>query len=75
MRVVYDAHRGLFAAVLSPRFEEGDRFQLRDGQIYRVLASEFAFVGETPCYQEIRAEGLGTMRAPLHKSWEGNFPG
>ncbi|MBL4846449.1 MAG: hypothetical protein JKY65_13050, partial [Planctomycetes bacterium] len=74
IRTVFDPSRSLFGAPLEPRLEPGDRFQLRDGQIYRVIESEFVFVGETPCYQEVRAQPLGSLRVPLHKSWEGNFP-
>lgn len=70
IRIVFDPARGLFGALLEPRLEPGDRFQLRDGQVFGVVASEYVFVADTPCYQEIRAEPLGSLRAPLHTSWE-----
>lgn len=70
IRIVFDPGRGVFGALLEPRLEPGDRFQLRDGQVFGVVASEFVFVADTPCYQEIRAEPLGSLRAPLHTSWE-----
>lgn len=70
IRIVFHPGRGVFGALLEPRLEPGDRFQLRDGQVFGVVASEFVFVADTPCYQEIRAEPLGSLRAPLHASWE-----
>ncbi len=70
IRIVFDPARGVFGALLEPRLEPGDRFQLRDGQVFGVVASEYVFVADTPCYQEIRAEPLGSLRAPLHTSWE-----
>jgi len=70
IRIVFDPGRGVFGALLEPRLEPGDRFQLRDGQVFGVVASEYVFVANTPCYQEIRAEPLGSLRAPLHTSWE-----
>jgi hypothetical protein len=70
IRIVFDPGRSVFGALLEPRLEPGDRFQLRTGQVFGVVASEFVFVADVPCYQEIRAEPLGSLRAPLHTSWE-----
>ena len=74
VRLLYDQARQLFGASLEPRFLPGDRFQLRDGRIFRVAASELVYVGQQPALQEIVAVHLGALNSPLHESWEGQFP-
>lgn len=74
VRLLYDQARQLFGASLEHRFLPGDRFQLRDGRIFRIAASELVYVGQQPAFQEIVAIHLGALNSPLHESWEGQFP-
>ncbi|MGE0712880.1 MAG: hypothetical protein AB7N76_14170 [Planctomycetota bacterium] len=74
IRLLYDPQRRLFGAAVEPRLQTGDRFQLRDGRIFRVSASALASVHGRPTCQEVAAVPLGALRSPLHESWDGQFP-
>lgn len=71
VKVIYDHDRHVFKSPLHPRMEAGDRFQLDDGRIYRVISSELVFIDGAACNQEAVCDQLGHMKAPLRRSWEG----
>ncbi|RMG15872.1 MAG: hypothetical protein D6731_07350, partial [Planctomycetota bacterium] len=70
LMVIYDAQRGVFKAPLTPKLSVGDRFQLRDGRVFRVTGAQVHEVQGVPCYQEATARELGALEEPLRDSWE-----
>ena len=69
--LIYDTAQRVFKAPLTPQMSVGDRFQLKDGRVFRVDRRKVHAVEDVPCYQVVAATALGHINMPLRDSWIG----